>query len=238
MLAGQMQRAVTPLEIAYKSRPLAEQPRALVLNHALLDVALKQNAMRAVKDLREYLGAQDASADEQAVNLLGAALEVAGHDERMRETELYMNAEQQLEKSIKLLERGRPGERKWGTPWKPDKEFADLQAKRQASQQALRAANQELRKRLKDAEQAAAKVDRLEDKGSAGKKKVVQKRSAQLDAARHESTEAEQRYAQQKPVVAEARKNLFEPTWSTELAPIDPATPNARRAPAPSTQPK
>src|SRR5687768_4830518 len=51
----QYQKASAPLEQAYSARPIADQPRPLVLNHALLDIALKTNAMRAVKDLREYL---------------------------------------------------------------------------------------------------------------------------------------------------------------------------------------
>src|SRR4051812_38415789 len=56
----QYQKAATPLDIAYKARPLAQQPRTLVLNHALLDIVTKQNAMRAVKDLRDYLAVQEA----------------------------------------------------------------------------------------------------------------------------------------------------------------------------------
>jgi tetratricopeptide (TPR) repeat protein len=235
MRAGQLQRAQAPLEQAYKARPLAQQPRPLVLNHALLDVAIKTNAMRAVKDLRDYLGALE-KGDEHAVNLLGAALLVAGREERMQETELYTAAEKQLEQSIKLVEKSRPGERKWGSEWKPEAEHAELHAKRAATNQSFREAKQALRKALNDAQEAAAKVDRLEDKGAGSKKKVVAKRTAALEAAYRESAEAEKRYAQQKTVVEAARKNLFEPTWSTDLAPIDPATPNAGRVTA-STRP-
>jgi hypothetical protein len=231
----QYQRAATPLDIAYKARPLAQQPRALVLNHALLDIAIKQNAMRAAKDLRDYLAVQE-EGDEHAVNLLGAALDVAGRDERMAETELCESAEKQLQQSIKLVERARPGERKWGAEWKPAAEFKDLDAKRDASRKTLHDARQAMQKALHDAEQAAAKVDRIEGKGSAGKKKVVAKRSANLDAAHRESAEAEKRLADQKAAVAAARKNLFGPTWSSDLAPIDPATPNAGRAAPPTTR--
>ena len=232
----QYQKAATPLESAYKARPLAQQPRALVLNHALLDIALKQNAMRAIKDLREYLAAQE-QGDEHAVNLLGAALEVAGREERLQETELYQSAEKQLEQSIKLLERARPGERKWGSEWKPQAEFNDLDAKRDASRKTAREARQAMQKALHEAEQAAAKVDRIEDKGGAGKRKAVAKRSANLDAARRESAEAEKHLADAKAALEAARKNLFGPTWSTDLTPIDPATPNAGRKPPPSTRP-
>jgi tetratricopeptide (TPR) repeat protein len=232
----QYQKAAAPLEAAYKAKPLAQQARALVLNHALLDIALRQNAMRAVKDLRDYLAALEAG-DEHAVNLLGAALKVAGREERMQETELYEQAEKQLEQSIKLIDKSRPGERKWGSEWKTDAEFRDLDAKRAASRKSYREAKQELRKLLHDAQQAAAKVDRIEDKGGTGKKKVVAKRSANLDAARRESAEAEKKYAHQKTVVDAAGKHLVEPAWSTDLAPIDPATPNAGRMPPPSTRP-
>src|SRR5438045_1545419 len=54
MRAGQYQKAAAPLEQAYRAKPAAEQGRALLLNHALLDVMQKINAMRAVKDLRDY----------------------------------------------------------------------------------------------------------------------------------------------------------------------------------------
>ena len=232
----QYQKAATPLESAYKARPLAQQPRSLVLNHALLDIAMKQNAMRAVKDLRDYLAAQE-QGDERAVNLLGAALDVAGRDERMPETELYQSAQKQLEQSIKLVERLRPGERKWGSEWKPQAEFADLDAKRDASRKSIREARQAMQKALHEAEQAAAKVDRIEGKGEAGKKKVVAKRSANLDAARRESAEAEKHLKDQKAALEAARKNEFAPTWSTDLPPIDPATPNAGRTPPPATRP-
>ena len=87
---------------------------------------------------------------------------------------------------------------------------------------------------MNDAEQAAAKVDRLQDKGAGSKKRVVAKRTAALEAALRESAEAEKRHAHQKTVVEAARKNLFEPTWSTELEPIDPATPNACRVSKPA----
>jgi hypothetical protein len=227
----QYQKAAGPLEQAYKARPLAEQPRPLVLNHALLDVATKTNAMRAVKDLRDYLGARE-TGDERAVDLLGAALFVAGRDERMQETELYTAAEKQLEQSIKLVEKSRPGERKWGSEWKLEAEYAELHAKRTATRKSFRDAKQVLKKSLNDAQEAAAKVDRLEDKGAGNKKRVVAKRTAALEAALRESAEAEKRYAQQKTVVEAARKNLFEPTWATDLAPIDPATPNAGRVTA------
>jgi len=232
----QYQKAVTPMDAAFRARPLAQQPRSLVLNHALLDIALKQNAMRAVKDLRDYLAAME-TADDRAVDLLGAALTVAVADDRMRETELYESAEQQLEKSIKLVEKSRRGERKWGSEWKPQAEYQDLDAKRASSRKTLNEAKQALKKALHDAEQAAAKVDRIEDKGGAGKKKVVAKRSANLDAAQRESAEAEKRVVTQKAAVDAARKNLFQPTWSTDLAPIDPATPDAGRNPPPSTRP-
>jgi len=231
----QYPKAAGPLEQAYKARPLAEQPRPLVLNHALLDIAMKTNAMRAVKDLRDYLGARE-TGDERAVDLLGTALFVAGREERMQETELYTAAEKQLEQSIKLVEKSRPGERKWGSEWKPETEFAELHAKRTATNKSFREAKQALRKALNEAQEAAAKVDRLEDKGAGIKKRVVAKRTAALEAALRESAEAEKRYAQQKTVVEAARKNLFEPTWSTDLAPIDPATPNAGRVTA-STRP-
>ena len=87
LLDDQVQKAAVPLEQAYRARPMQQQPRALVLNHALVDIKQKVNAMRAAKDMRDYLraGPQDRP-DEDAIDLLGAALVVAAaRDEKIRE---------------------------------------------------------------------------------------------------------------------------------------------------------
>jgi hypothetical protein len=128
MLAGQLQRAHAPLEQAYKSRPLAQQPRPLILNRAILDIAQKVNVMRPVKDLRDYLAnLLPGQVDEDAVDLLGAALQVAAKNPKWVELPLYKTAEKQMQNSIEVLEQARPHERKWGQKWYREIDFRRIQ---------------------------------------------------------------------------------------------------------------
>jgi len=128
MLAGQFQRAQAPLEQAYKARPLAQQPRPLILNRAMLDITQKVNIMRPIKDLREYLAnLPPGQVDEDAVDLLGAALQAAAKNPRTTELPLFGAGMKQMQTSIELLEQARPRERKWGQKWYRDADFHEIQ---------------------------------------------------------------------------------------------------------------
>jgi hypothetical protein len=130
MLAGQSQRAQAPLEQAYKARPLRQQPRSLILNRAILDIAQRINIMRPVKDLREYLAnLPPEQVDEDAVDLLGAALQAARKSPRTAELPLTRTGEKQLALSIELLEQSRPRERKWGQKWYTENDFREIRAR-------------------------------------------------------------------------------------------------------------
>ena len=128
MLAGQLPRAHAPLEQAYKARPLAQQPRPLILNRAMLDITQKVNIMRPVKDLRDYLAnLPPGQVDEDAVDLLGAALQIASKNPRLAELPLSAAGQKQLQNSIGLLEQARPHERKWGQKWYREVDFRHIQ---------------------------------------------------------------------------------------------------------------
>jgi hypothetical protein len=130
MLAGQSQRAQAPLEQAYKARPLRQQPRSLILNRAILDIAQRVNIMRPVKDLREYLASlPPGQVDEDAVDLLGAALQAARKNPRTAELPLTRTGEKQLALSIEVLEQSRPRERKWGQKWYTENDFREIRAR-------------------------------------------------------------------------------------------------------------
>ena|SRR5687768_16624266 len=82
MRAGEFPKAAPLLEQAYRAKPAADHSRPLLLNHAMLDVKQRVNVMRAIKDLRNYMQLNPVP-DEQATNILGAALVVAGKNERV-----------------------------------------------------------------------------------------------------------------------------------------------------------
>src|SRR5438034_406927 len=73
MRAGKFDRAGERLERLYRAIPPAQRSRALVLNHAILDLVQKRLVMRGVKDLVDYL-TQHRADDELATNILGASL--------------------------------------------------------------------------------------------------------------------------------------------------------------------
>src|SRR5262245_40726632 len=58
-----------------RATPPAQRSRPLVLNRAIVDVATKANAMRAVRELSDYLRA-NRDPDETATNILGSALNI------------------------------------------------------------------------------------------------------------------------------------------------------------------
>ena len=120
----------TPLiEQVYRSVavPPAQRPRALVINHAILDLVQRVNVMRAVRDLTDYLAGRD-EPDELATNVLGSALDLAGRNPRFASTPLFASAQNVLQRHDKLLEASQPGLRRWGTRWLTPRERERLEA--------------------------------------------------------------------------------------------------------------
>src|SRR5438874_1624800 len=73
MRQGDFAHATDPLEKVWNALPPDKRPRALVLNHAVLDLTQKKFAMRGVRDLSAYL-TRHREDDEPATNLLAALL--------------------------------------------------------------------------------------------------------------------------------------------------------------------
>jgi tetratricopeptide (TPR) repeat protein len=113
-----------------KARPLLEQavqatgprtaPPGLVVN--LAAVHLKQkNAMRAARIARDCLEAQGDKPDERVLNVLGVALSQA--DEQARKAPLFKDSVKFYETTDALLEKSRPGMKRWGVEWLPEDEW-------------------------------------------------------------------------------------------------------------------
>src|SRR3954466_2295103 len=80
MRAGQYAKAGVLLDQAIDASATVPT-RALVLNRAIVDVAQKVNAMRAVKDVQQWLAGQT-EPDERAVDVQCAAMQIAAKNPR------------------------------------------------------------------------------------------------------------------------------------------------------------
>ena len=130
MRQGEWKKAVEPMARVYRALPPDQQPRAVILNQAILDVKLRTNAGRAVRDLTQYLSKHKA-VDELAINVLGSALDVIADKTGMRKTALFQKGVAEWERRNIELEEGRPGSHRWGAEWLSDEDYAQLEKKRQ-----------------------------------------------------------------------------------------------------------
>jgi hypothetical protein len=120
-------KAKTPLEKVYEKTPSASRSRALVLNHAILDVTQKTYVMRALKDLTEYL-TKNRDPDEEATNILGGALNTAvAVNSKIKSGDLWQSAFREWDRRNYVLDHSRNGWRRWGTRWIDDAEYARIQ---------------------------------------------------------------------------------------------------------------
>ncbi len=109
---GEWQSAVTSFNRAETLGYVDE--RALVLNRALAQ--LNGNAgMRAVKEIREYIAANSAVPDEGLLNALAICLHNA--DDNARRSRLFEEAQEFHAAHNALLEKTRPGQKRWGVGW-------------------------------------------------------------------------------------------------------------------------
>jgi len=137
MRLGQFQPARAPMDAAYAATK--KPSRALVLNRAMLDTALRTTAPRAVKDLSAYL-AGHMEVDELAVNVLGTAIaRAAGSTRSFRSSAIFASAVRTYGARNADLEsaaaKDTPGMKHWGTQWLTPQQYADLQAREQAAAQ-------------------------------------------------------------------------------------------------------
>ena len=128
MAAGKFDKAAPLLNRAFDGTPEAQRSRALVLNRAILDLVQKRNVLRGVKDLYAYLGHNERP-DEDASNILGASLNLVADNEKWRDGPIYADAFREFARREAVLERGRPGFRRWGAGWITQAEYDAIKLK-------------------------------------------------------------------------------------------------------------
>ncbi|MEO6436019.1 MAG: hypothetical protein ABIP55_09685 [Tepidisphaeraceae bacterium] len=128
---GQLDKAQVPLEKLAATVPPSRRQRPLVLNRAVLDLSQRIHVMRAVREVAQYLK-DHPEMDEEATNLLGAALNLAAYTPRWKQGALWQSAFREWDKRNEAMDRGRPGFRRWGVQWLTDAQFAQLQQDREA----------------------------------------------------------------------------------------------------------
>jgi hypothetical protein len=121
MRQGKFDRAGERLHRVYAAVPPDQRSRALVLNHAILDLVQKRLVMRGVKDLLDYLK-QHRADDEVATNILGASLDMGAANPRVKSGPLWQAAFKEWERRNFILDHSRPGWRRWGVLWVSEQE--------------------------------------------------------------------------------------------------------------------
>ena len=134
---NETKKAAPILEKIYLDTPLDQRSRALVMNHAIVDLAQHQTVMRGVKDLTTYLR-KHRDPDEPATNLLAVALNTAvGFDWKLKRGELWQAGFREWDRRNEDLDRMTPGWRRWGTRWITDAELAQIRSEMKANHQAV-----------------------------------------------------------------------------------------------------
>lgn len=235
MRAGQYPKAMPLIEQAYRATPAGQAPpRPLVLNRAMLDVMQKVNMMRAVKDLRDYLRLNP-NPDDQATNLLGAAVQLAGKNPRTQKTDLFQSAAQQLDVAVTTLEQTRANTKKWGTKWYSEGDFAHVRFKVETAASHWRFEQDRADRYKADWDKAAAELAKYNvidttpqhvhrntyDAATCPICQANRQKALRMDAARHDAADTEARYKAQQQVADRARALIPRPDWSIGFTPFD-----------------
>ena len=133
---GKIDAASAVIDKAYNATPADQRTRPLVLNRAIIDLTARVNVMRAVRDLQQYLR-EHPQPDEQAHNILGAALNIAAETPRWKKGPLWQSAYQEWDRRNTQLQELRPGYRRWGTQWLEEKQYLQMETDRVELQRAI-----------------------------------------------------------------------------------------------------
>lgn len=130
MREGDFQSAFEPLEKVYSSVAAEKRTRALVLNHAILDITQGRYIMRGLRDLLTYLS-KHRDEDEPATNILAIGLNnSANSDVKLKKSDLWQAAYREWDRRNYELDHSRKGWHRWGTRWLNEQEFVALETKR------------------------------------------------------------------------------------------------------------
>jgi hypothetical protein len=127
MRAGKTAKAAQIFDRVYAQFPAERRTRPLVINRAILDLSQRSTIVRGVRDLSDYLVKHRAE-DEEATNVLGAALNVAAGNSRVKAGAAWQAASKEWERRNYVLDHSRPGWRRWGTRWVSENETKSREA--------------------------------------------------------------------------------------------------------------
>jgi hypothetical protein len=144
MQQDKVAEARTRLDAVYQATPPQARSRALVINHAILDLGRPVYVMRGLRDLTSYLIAHGEE-DELATNVLGSCLDVAASKPGMRRGAVWQAGFAEWQKRDAELEKAH-GKHRWGAKWLSEEEYQQLQGRREASDQAIDAQQERARK--------------------------------------------------------------------------------------------
>jgi len=234
MKLGQFARALDILERVYNS---GQVNRSIVVNFAIADIAQKQSAMRAVKNLKGYNASNPE--DELVVNLWGVGLDTAA----TRSQVIRLDAEaEDFIKANSILERTKPGMKHWGTKWMTAQSYAPIEHERAIAMAEierqlghLRSKEdglQRARERYAAANTANANFGRpmttdrrtnIYGRTIQEQRRVDDDRDRRaLNNASQEVADAQREVDRAQEAVASARSRLPKPDWSLKLEPLDP----------------
>jgi hypothetical protein len=251
MAAGKFDRATAPFNRVYNDTPPAQRSRALVLNRAILDLVQKQNVVRGVKDLNDYL-ARNPQLDEQANDILGAALDLIADNPKWRAGPVYASALREFARREAALERTRPGLRRWGDQWITEAKLQEVKQQQKELADEAEAAYQLLDRRTKDLQSITVQyTEALTQFGGfrfhrhlSRTEPAPYRADCPVCAAYFEARDSVEALSRDVQVgtarVREADiayraalKRQIKPTWPKRFGPIDPAAP----PPPPPTTP-
>lgn len=215
--AGELFDDGAPLGEAVDRSPTRE----MVINRAALDIIQRTKAMRAAKSLTAWLQKHPGNQpDEDLLNILGTALFIADqHTTGKSKLEEFARIYQ---RENERLEQTRPGEKRWGVEWLPDREADRKIAER----------NKALSEFARDSRQAAAAYSQWQTlQGYYNTFNAYGVRKASLGQVQ----QAERNYNGWANKADEDRKNIPDMTWLSEIEPVLPPLPKGVTAVAVAT---
>ena len=210
--AGELFEDNSPLGAAVDRTP----NREMVINRAALDIIQRTKAMRAAKSLTAWLQKHPGDKpDEDLLNILGTALFIAEqHTTGKSKLEQFAMVYQ---KENARLEDTRPGEKRWGVEW-----LAAREAQRKLDER-TKALN-EYAQLSRQAASAYQEWQTLTGYYNTFNANGVRKASlARVQAA-------EQTFNGYNNSAREARKNIPDMTWLTQIEPVLPPVPQGMTA--------
>lgn len=202
--------------------------RSIVLNAAKLDIVSKTDAMRAATNLQRHMKANPE--DDEALGLWGVALATVVKNKRRLPD---LKVKQYLEAQT-LLEKSRPGYRRWGVEWIDDARWVRMEQQREQVMRAVTQYEQRLRQEIRNYESIKRIYGGRKVRGPGGIFEPDPEAQAYV-------AQAEDRVAAVKRELAATQSRFPRPKWVMAMRMTDPdprmEPKTASSAKAPKTAP-